>query len=64
MNTTEWRRTHPRCRFCQNVRVTVRSTHHALDTFWCRAKVKLVRPDLPRHFCPLFRAAEGEDEHG
>lgn len=58
MTVKEWRRKHPKCRYCVHLKhMTLPQNCIGSDT-WCKAKDKDVNENLPRPFCRLFEVRE------
>lgn len=58
MTVFEWRRKHPKCKYCVHLRHMMFPPYCLGRDTWCNAKEKIVDEDLPRPFCRLFEARE------
>lgn len=59
---TEWRKRHPRCRYCKHVYEVCSAIGGEESFYHCFAKGVIVNGDIPRIFCGAFEPEEYEQE--
>ncbi len=58
MTVAEYRKKHPKCKYCEHYRFVVPPFPEVSCDGWCKAKEKVVNEDLPRPFCKVFKVKE------
>ena len=61
MTVNEWRRKHPKCKWCKHCEFVYpfqQAYVSCPDYYDCNAKDKIVHPNIPRIFCQLFELKE------
>lgn len=54
MSVTEWRRKHPKCKYCRHLEYMSLPPFCVGRDTWCAAKMAIVNENIPRLFCKVY----------